>query len=613
MKWILSFALAFLPLFLNASDDGFLEPNKAFVINIVEKQDSINVDIKLDKTIYIYHDKTTVLINGTDVTKKVFTRKPVDHDGFIVHMGDFNLNVPKTLIKEIVKNGSYNVIFKYQGCSMEGLCYAPMEKSFKGVISDTISQAEAPQTVVNPLVADANETNTTTEMPIGAETNLSVSENQTIEANSTLQETQKDETSSIADILSGGNIFLILATFFGFGLLLSLTPCIFPMIPILSSIIVKHSSEDGSMSASKGFMLSLVYVLSMSAAYTIAGVLAGLFGANIQAMLQNPIVLVVFAGVFVALAFSLFGYFSLELPQSLQNKINNITGNSQKQGVAGVAIMGFLSALIVGPCVAPPLAGALVYIGQTGDAVLGGLALFVMSLGLGMPLLAVGAGAGKYMPKPGGWMETVSKTFGIVMLGLAIYMLERVLDDVVIIYMWAILLIGAALYLQEFKHIIAKVITTIIFIYGVVVFVGAVSGGTNPLNPLENFTAPKGATEQSGELQFQNVKTIAELDNILATTNKPVMVDFWATWCVSCKELDNLTLTDAGVKKALDGYTLLRVDVSNNTNDDKELMKKFNVFGPPALMFFDQNGTLIPSKRIVGYKNPQEFLEILAK
>lgn len=606
MKWIFSFL--FLIASLLGAEDGFLEPNKAFVVNIIEKKDAVNIDVKLDKTIYLYHDKISVFVDSTDVTKKVFKRKPTKHDEFIVQMGDFNFNVPKSLIKEVTKNSSYSITFNYQGCSMEGLCYTPMSKSFKGIMSDTITEVVAIDTNMSngAILDEVNQT----QIVVPVESNLSQN-NQTITQIETLSK-EKDETSSIADILSGGNIFLILATFFGFGLLLSLTPCIFPMIPILSSIIVKHSGEDGTMTASKGFVLSLVYVLSMSVAYTIAGVLAGLFGANIQAMLQNPFVLVAFAGVFVALAFSLFGYFSLELPQSLQNKINNLTGNSKNQGIVGIAIMGFLSALIVGPCVAPPLAGALIYIGQTGDAVLGGLALFVMSLGLGVPLLLVGAGAGKYMPRPGGWMEAVSKTFGLVMLALAIYMLDRVLDEVVIIYLWAVLLIGSALYLQTFKHIITRVITAIIFIYGVIVFVGAVSGATNPLKPLERFTTQSEVVKQS-ELQFTKIKTVAELDNILQNTTKPIMIDFWASWCVSCKELDNLTLSDANVKKALEGYTLLKIDVSNNTKDDIELMKRFNVFGPPALMFFDNNGTLIPSKRVVGYKNPQDFLEILNK
>jgi thioredoxin:protein disulfide reductase len=330
-------------------------------------------------------------------------------------------------------------------------------------------------------------------------------------------------------------------------------------------------------------------------------------------MMQNPVVLVVFAGVFIALAFSLFGYYSLELPQSWQNKINSLSGSGEKKGgIVGVAIMGFLSALIVGPCVAPPLAGALVYIGQTGDAVLGGLALFVMSLGLGAPLLLVGAGAGKYMPKPGGWMETVSRIFGIVMLALAIYMLDRILNPTIMMYLWAILFIGAGLYLQEFKHIIARTITTVILVFGIVLLVGAISGATNPLKPLDKITSGGGAQiAQSKALKFKKIKNIAELEAAIKASDKPVMLDFWAQWCVSCKELDSLTFTDQTVIEELSKYTLLKADVTKNSNDDKELMKKFNVFGPPALIFWDKDGKREPAKRIIGYKAPKDFLAII--
>ena len=246
------------------------------------------------------------------------------------------------------------------------------------------------------------------------------------------------------------------------------------MIPILSSIIVKAGAKE-KLSSKKGFLLSFVYVLSMSFAYTIAGVLAGLFGSNLQVALQNPYVLSIFAFVFVLLAFSMFGYFKLELPQSLQNKINKSSEGKEKQGFVGIAIMGFLSALIVGPCVAAPLAGALIYIGQTGDAILGGLALFVLSFGMGIPLLLIGLGAGKYMPKPGEWMDSISKIFGLLMLGIAIYMLDRVLDPSLIMYAWAVLMLASALYIQAYKHILVRLISALLLLYGALVFVGASS------------------------------------------------------------------------------------------------------------------------------------------
>ena len=421
-----------------------------------------------------------------------------------------------------------------------------------------------------------------------------------------------NETDTIASSLRDENIFLVLITFFGFGLLLSLTPCVFPMIPILSSIIV-GASKNETMTASRGFFLSLVYVLSMSIAYTIAGVIAGIFGANLQAALQNPYVLVVFALIFVALAFSMFGYFEIRLPQSFQTKLNKTTDGKEKQGIVGIAIMGFLSALIVGPCVAPPLAGALVYIGQTGDAILGGLALFVMSLGMGVPLLLIGLGAGKFMPKPGGWMESITRIFGIVMLGVAIWLLDRVLDPSVIMILWALLLLGSAIYLKIYQNIIAQLITVVIFILGAVLFIGAISGATNPLKPLEKFTSSKAVDILDKKLVFTKIKNIAELELAIKNSDKPIMLDFWASWCVACKEFEDITFKDEEVMKKLQGFTLLKADVTANSEEDKVLQKMFAVVGPPALIFWDKDKNEVKSSKIVGYKNPKDFLEIVNK
>jgi thiol:disulfide interchange protein DsbD len=350
----------------------------------------------------------------------------------------------------------------------------------------------------------------------------------------------------------------------------------------------------------------------MSVAYTIAGVIAGVFGANLQAALQNPYVLVVFAFIFVALAFSMFGYFEIKLPQAIQTKLNKTTDGKEKQGIAGIAIMGFLSALIVGPCVAPPLAGALVYIGQTGDALLGGMALFVMSLGMGVPLLLIGLGAGKFMPKPGGWMEGITRIFGIVMLGVAIWLLDRVLDASLIMVLWALLLLGSAIYLKIYTNIITRLISMVLLILGTVLLVGAISGATNPLKPLDKFTSSKSVVN-TNELVFQKVKNIAELELAIKNSDKPIMLDFWASWCVACKELEEITFKDEEVIKKLQGFTLLKADVTANSDDDKALQKMFGVVGPPALIFWDKDKKEITSSKIVGYKNPKDFLEIVNK
>ena len=484
-----------------------------------------------------------------------------------MHFDDLNLTIPYNLLKSKVDSKEFEIELKFQGCSKAGLCYAPMSQ--KQIL------------VLNTNIQDE------------------VSKN-------------INETDNIANSLKEKNLLLVLLTFFGFGLLLSLTPCVFPMIPILSSIIVGASTNE-TMTASRGFFLSLVYVLSMSIAYTIAGVIAGIFGANLQVALQNPYVLVIFALIFVALAFSMFGYFEIRLPQAIQNRVNKTTDGKEKQGILGIAIMGFLSALIVGPCVAPPLAGALVYIGQTGDAILGGLALFVMSLGMGVPLLLIGLGAGKFMPKPGGWMESITKIFGIVMLGVAIWLLDRVLNANIIMYLWALLLLGSAIYLKIYQHILAQLITVVIFILGVVLFVGAISGATNPLNPLEKFTSSKMTQVSDEKLIFKKVKNIQELELAIKNSNKPVMLDFWASWCVSCKELEEITFQDEQVINKLQEFTLLKADVTENNDEDKALQKKFGVVGPPALIFWDKDKNEIQASRIIGYKNPKDFLEIVNK
>lgn len=572
MKKILLLLILFIYSFSLELGNKVLEPEEAFKVKFIKNEDSLNIKLELGKDIYLYHDKLQINIlkpQKIEITKELNIPKPVNYQEFIVQFDNLNLTIPYDFLKSKVDSKEFEIELKFQGCSKAGLCYAPM------------SQKQI-------LMFDENIENKNTNLE-----NL-------------------NETDTIANSLKEKNILLVLVTFFGFGLLLSLTPCVFPMIPILSSIIV-GASKNQTMTASRGFFLSLVYVLSMSIAYTIAGVIAGIFGANLQVALQNPYVLVIFALIFVALAFSMFGYFEIRLPQAIQNRVNKTTDGKEKQGVVGIAIMGFLSALIVGPCVAPPLAGALVYIGQTGDAILGGLALFVMSLGMGVPLLLIGLGAGKFIPKPGGWMESITRIFGIVMLGVAIWLLDRVLDATIIIYLWALLLLGSAIYLKIYQHLLAQLITVVIFILGIVLFVGAISGATNPLNPLEKFTSSKMTRVSDEKLIFKKIKNIQEFELAIKNSNKPVMLDFWASWCVSCKELEEITFQDEQVINKLQEFTLLKADVTENNNEDKALQKKFGVVGPPALIFWDKDKNEIQASRIIGYKNPKDFLEILNK
>ena len=590
MKKIILFLMLFIYSFSLEIGNKVLEPEEAFKVDFIKNENSLNIKIELGEGIYLYDDKLQVNItkpNKIELLKDLKLPKPVPYDGFIVHFDDLNIEIPYSLLKLKLDSNKYEIEFKFQGCSKAGLCYAPMSE--KQIISFEENAKEESITSIKEDIKQKDE--------------LSSSLKQEAE--------NLSETDNIAASLKDSSTLIVLATFFGFGLLLAFTPCVFPMIPILSSIIVK-ASQNESMSAKKGFLMSFVYVLAMSFAYSLAGIIAGIFGANLQASLQNPYVLVVFAFVFMALAFSMFGYFEIRLPASLQTKINKTADGKEKQGMLGIAIMGFLSALIVGPCVAPPLAGALVYIGQTGDALLGGIALFVMSLGMGVPLLLIGLGAGKFMPKPGGWMEGVTKIFGIIMLGVAIWLLDRVINPTVTMYLWAFLFISFGVYLKIYTHIIVKSISKVLTILGAILLVGAVSGATNPLKPLDKFTSKVSLLKQD-ELKFIKIQNIAQLEDAILKSSKPVILDFWATWCVSCKELDEITFKNDEVIKKLQNFTLLKVDVTQNSEEDKAIQKKFGVVGPPALIFWDENKQEVKSAKIVGYKNPKEFLEILDK
>ena len=544
--------------------DDFLEPKDAFKSSFLQQNDKIIYKLNLGKDIYIYADKLKFK-DGSNEIKSIKLPEPVKHDEFIVYDKNLTVQIDAKLVKS-------ELVVELQGCSSAGLCYAPIEEKYK--LASTSKQTAQDQ-----------------------------------------KNTQKlNETDAIASTMASGSLWLVLITFFGFGLLLSLTPCVFPMIPILSSIIVKQSQAK-ELSAFQGFILSLVYVLSMAFAYTIAGVIAGVFGANLQAALQHPAVLVAFSAIFIALAMSMFGYYEIGLPASLQSKLSRVSDN-QKGGLIGTAIMGFLSALIVGPCVAPPLAGALVYIGQTGDAFLGGAALFVMSIGMGLPLLAIGLGAGKFMPKAGMWMQTITRVFGVIMLGVAIWMLERILPPFASLALWSVLFISSAFFVGTFEPSkehsksvfkLVKAFGFVMLILGSIIFTGAIAGAKSVFNPLEPFTQKTGEINSS-ELKFEKVSGLSALQEKIKNSDKPVLLDFYADWCTSCKEYDEITFKDPAVIKALDGFIRLRVDVTKNSASDKEMIEHFGLFGPPAIIFWNSNKEELKDMRLVGYKNPSEFL-----
>jgi thiol:disulfide interchange protein DsbD len=332
-------------------------------------------------------------------------------------------------------------------------------------------------------------------------------------------------------------------------------------------------------------------------------------------MFQNPWIIGSFALIFVLLSFSMFGFYELQLPSALQSKITNLSNKQQGGTLTGVAIMGFLSALIVGPCVAPPLAGALIYIGQTGDALLGGTALFAMSIGMGVPLLLLGTSAGKLLPKAGMWMENVKAVFGVLMLGVAIWMAARILPDTVTMVLWATLLIGSAIYLGALEPIgeksgwskLAKSIGFILLTYGVILFIGLAGGSKDALQPLKVYQGGAGGSSAATEqhLAFKRVSTLDELKAEVAK-GQPIMLDFYADWCVSCKEMEKFTFSDPGIMQQLKGVTLLQADVTANNENDKALMKAFGIIGPPAILFF-KDGQEARHSRVIGFQKPEQF------
>ncbi len=577
------FLLFFTVSFLFAFGGKFLMPNEAFIPKVkLNKNMQIEVEIKIAKGIYLYEKKLKLRLkdsNGIEI-KNIKKPKPVLHDGEMVffktpHFLVTLANKDKTLeTREIVFELSY------QGCSTAGLCYEPFTKiyNFK-VDTSKLSSNHKSEPILKSFPKNINK-----------KTNVSQSD-------------------AIADTIKNGSLLLIIFTFLGFGVLLSLTPCVFPMIPIISGVII---SQGKGITTMKAFMLSLVYVLSMALAYTIAGVMAGLFGSNIQSAFQNQWVIYSFSGVFVALAFSMFGFYELKLPDSLVAKVSS---NPSRSGYVGVAIMGFLSALIVGPCVAAPLAGALIYIGQTGDALLGAIALFSMSIGMGIPLILVGVSAGKFMPKPGMWMTLVSATFGVMMLGVAIWMLERVVDEYITMFLYAVLGLGFSIYLGALEkggHILKKSIAITLFVYSLSLLVGVLGGSKSMARPLE-FLKPQAVSSivknQSQHIKFIKVVSLKELDDLLKKNQgKKIMLDFYAKWCTSCKELEKITFLDDRVRAKLKEFVLIQADITQNTQVQKDLTKKYGVFGPPVILFFDKRGKVLKSKTIVGFIEPDKFL-----
>lgn len=565
--------------------DDILSEDQAFMLSTSAENGHIVARWVIADGHYLYRDKIKIIADRNAVSAGDLKQPEgeLKHDEFFgdiyVYHHEAEASLPITDIQPGVTTANFKV--KYQGCSeVSGICYPPITKDINVDLSLISTASAAPATSSEKTTAPVS------------------------------------EQDRIADSLKSGSTWLIIISFFGFGLLLALTPCVFPMIPILSSIIVGQGDKLSTRSA---FTMSLVYVLAMAVTYTAAGVVAGLFGENLQAAFQNPWILGSFAGVFVLLSLSMFGFYDLQMPSFIQSRLTEISNKQQGGTYAGVAVMGFLSALIVGPCVAAPLAGALIYIGQTGDAVLGGLALFALSMGMGAPLIAIGTSAGKLLPRAGMWMDAVKAVFGVMLIGVAIWMLERIIPASITLALWAILFITSSIYMGALEGLKAestgwtkfwKGLGLILFTYGILLLIGASAGSKDMMQPLKGLTAASATSASSSHMTFQQIKGIDGLNQALAKASaqgKPVMLDFYADWCISCKEMEKFTFNDPAVQSVLSNAVLLQADVTENDALDKELYKHFGIIGPPAIIFYDKQGKEVRSHRVVGYMPATQF------
>ena len=571
----------------NLKQDELLPPEQAFQFTAqIKDPNTLHVSWLAAEGYYLYREKFKLELIGADKLKlgdyALPHGTPKEDEAFghveIFH-GEVSADIP--LLRSDLFEHPISLKASYQGCADRGVCYPPMDKTLALVL---------PKAVTLSVAATDNQSQTTL-----------------------------SEQDQFTDSLKNKGLLLQLFIFFNAGLLLSFTPCIFPMIPILSGIIV---GKGHKISTSRAFLLSLSYVVASAATYTVFGILAALFGSNLQATFQQPWIIASFSAIFVLLSLSMFGFYNLDLPDFIRARLHNSSDKHRDGSMTGAAIMGALSSLIVGPCVAAPLVGALVYIGQTGDVLLGGSALFMLGMGMGTPLLLVGASAGKLLPKAGTWLNATKAVFGVIMLAVAVWMMSRILPPEITMLCWALLLILPAIYLNAIDPLpeqcsgwrkLWKGIGITMLAYGLLLLIGFSLGNSNPLKPLQGFGVANAKTKEEG-IRFERIASLKELELKIeqaVANNRPVMLDFYADWCISCKEMEAYTFTDPEVKKTLANFVLLQADVTKNSENDKALLAKFGLIGPPAILFFQGSAQEIQSLRVVGYQDAKTFIKTL--
>ena len=565
-------------------DREFLPVDEAFALSAEStSRDRITVRFVIADDYYLYRDKLRFDTDdaGARLGQPQMPEGRIQHDEYfgeqVVYYDDLRIELP---VSADAATTDLPISVSFQGCADAGLCYPPTTRQLSVRLASTTAPA--------------------------------------VTAGAARSGAMISEQDLLAERIRSGNLLAVLATFFGAGLLLAFTPCVLPMVPILSGIIV-GAGRDRPVSRGRAFSLSLAYVLGMAFTYTVAGAAFAAVGQQAQAFFQKPWIIVLFAALFVWLALGMFGVFNLQLPSAVQSRLAELSSRQKQGSLLGTAIMGALSSLIVTACVAPPLVAALAVIGQSGDVLRGGAALFSLSLGMGAPLLLVGASAGRLLPKAGPWMDAVKAAFGVMLLAVAIWMLGRILPGPVTLALWSSLAFVTGYVLMTLGgrgerggiDAVRRGLGALVLVYGVLMLIGALAGRSDPLQPLAGLAgSDRGSPVASAHLEFRRIKTVGDFEQELEAagrSGRPVMLDFYADWCVSCKEMERYTFTDPGVQAELDRAVLLQADVTANDAEDQALLQRFGILGPPTIVFFGPDGEERREFRLVGFEPAEEF------
>lgn len=601
-QWLWWFAAALTMLVVQPlrAEEDFLDPEVAFKLAARALDErTVEVVFTVAPGYYLYGEQFGFAASGATLGGPVLPAGKTKFDETFQKMVETHRGVLRIAIPVLQAGSRFQMLVTNQGCADKGLCYPPQQRAIE--ISLAGFGGDGSARVMSPSRSVAVATGA---LPASGA------------AMPPVPFTYASDDASIDAALRSGRLWSVVGVFFVAGVLLSLTPCVLPMLPILSSIIV---GQGPNVSRGRGLALAASYSLGMALVYTAFGVAAGLAGEGLAAALQRPWVLAAFSTGLVMLAMSMFGVYQLHLPSDLSGRLSAMPQKIPGGRFAGVFAMGAVSALIVSPCVAAPLAGALVYLSQTRDVPLGGAALFSMAAGMSVPLLLTGVSAGALLPRAGPWMDDLKRLFGVLLLGVALWTVRSILPAALTLALWGALAIGAALVAGSTTHDrrtawtssgARRAIAAVLAAWGLLQLVGAASGGSDPLQPLVHLrVSTRGAAVES--LVFVPVHSLTELDAALRTAGRPVMLDFYADWCVSCKEMERLTFVDPAVQKKMSAALLLRADVTANSTEDRALLGRFNLFGPPATIFFDAQARELGAARIAGFQNRERFLQTL--